>query len=184
MPLNSKAFEALLANFSMLDMTVVFGMIEREGDDFYNTAVVIKRGQLLGRYRKTELLAGEARVFSAGGDYPTFMVEDVCFGVNICKDLNYPALSAKVASLGASLLVCPCNNMLKHEAAIEWKDKHNEIRSQRCVESGLWLLSSDVTGNRDDRVALGPTALIDPTGKVVAQAVLEKPGMIVYQISN
>jgi hypothetical protein len=47
----------------------------------------------------------------------------------------------------------------------------------------VWLLSADVTGERDDRIALRPTAAIDPAGNVIAQVPLSEIGMVVTEIS-
>ena len=44
------------------------------------------------------------------------------------------------------------------------------------------MLSSDVTGERDDRVSYGPTALLNPQGEVVAQVPLLQPGLIVEEV--
>jgi predicted amidohydrolase len=44
----------------------------------------------------------------------------------------------------------------------------------------LWLISSDVTGERDGRIAWGPTAVLDPDGQVVAQLPLEEPGLLIF----
>ena len=71
-----------------LTPTLVFGLIESDGGSLFNTAVVVREGQLLGRYRKSHLLAGE-QVFKAGSEYPVFRVDGLTFGINICHDTNY-----------------------------------------------------------------------------------------------
>jgi predicted amidohydrolase len=43
-------------------------------------------------------------------------------------------------------------------------------------------MSSDITGERDGRVAWGPTAVLDPAGGVVSQLPLEKPGLLIYDM--
>lgn len=47
----------------------------------------------------------------------------------------------------------------------------------------MWLLSSDVTGEREGKIAYGPTALIDPSGKVVEQVPLMTEGLLVAEVS-
>ncbi len=181
--LDSEEFASLLEQFETLDLTIVFGMIETRDDVLFNTAVVVKNGVLEGAYRKINLLPGESKVFAPGNSYPLFNLEGIKFGINICYDLNFPNCANLVAKQGAQLLVCPCINMLKIKAAQEWKEKHNAIRALRCKESNLWLLSSDVTGERDGRISYGPTAVIDPAGRVVAQTLLNEPGSVSYEIS-
>ena len=68
------------------------------------------------------------------------------------------------------------------QAAIEWKDKHNQVRGERCRETGLWLVSADVIGERDGRIAWGPTAVLNPAGEVVAQLPLDRPGLLLFDL--
>ncbi len=180
---DSSPIKQLCRALEDIEATIVTGFIEKAGDDIYNSALVIRRGQVLGTYRKSYLLPGEKRVFAAGQDYPIFEADGLIFGVNICFDLQFAEAAAGVAGQGATLLVCPCNNMLRTHTAEDFKHKHNAIRADRCRETGLWLLSADVTGARDGRISYGPTAVIDPAGHVVAQAPLNVEGSVTHTIS-
>ncbi|MCB0189616.1 MAG: carbon-nitrogen hydrolase family protein, partial [Caldilineaceae bacterium] len=155
--LDGGEFANLLSQLRAVHAVLIFGLIEIKEDALYNTAVVVQQGKLLGAYRKTQLLPGEKSIFTPGRQFPTFTVEGLRFGINICYDTNFSQCATSVAAQGARLLLCPANNMMKIAAAIEWKEKHNAIRAQRCRESGLWLLSADVTGERKGRVSYGPT---------------------------
>lgn len=179
--LNSASFLSLLRQLPEDAPTTVVGLIEMAAGNLYNTAVVISRRSVVGCYRKRHLLQGE-RCFQPGEAAPTFDVDGLRFGVNICHDTNFPEASLPMAQQGALLLLCPANNMMRREAALEWKDRHNAIRGERCRETGLWLLSADVTGERDGRVAWGPTALLNPGGEVVAQLPLDAPGLLVWDL--
>jgi len=179
--LSSPAFRAVLDRLPKDGPMVVFGLIERDGERLFNTAAVVKRGVLVSRYRKRYLLKGEA-CFDPGDAAGVFTVGGLTFGINICHDTTVPAAAREVADLGAALIVCPANNMMRREAAELWKDRHNAIRGERCRETGLWMLSADVTGERDGRLALGPTSVIDPAGAVVAQLPLGVPGLLVFDL--
>jgi predicted amidohydrolase len=179
--LASPAFDSILMRLPRTGPMIVMGMIEMEAGHLFNTAVVVHRGALVGRYRKMRLLGGES-CFEAGSDSPLFAVEDLRFGINICYDTNFPEAARNLADRGAALTVCPANNMCRRKTAEALKDTHNAVRAERCRESGLWLISSDVTGARDGRVSWGPTAVIDPAGKVVAQLPLEKPGLLIFDL--
>jgi predicted amidohydrolase len=61
----SAGFTAVLARLAGIRPTLVIGMIERSGGSYYNTALVITHGQVVGRYRKTSLTGGES-VFTPG----------------------------------------------------------------------------------------------------------------------
>jgi predicted amidohydrolase len=179
--LASPAFEAVLKRLPNSGPTIVMGLIEAEQGRLFNTAVVLDRGAVIGRYRKVHLLGGE-RIFDAGSDSRVFEIAGLQFGINICYDTNFPEAARKVADLGASLLVCPANNMHLRNRAEALKDVHNSVRGERCRETGLWLVSADVTGERDGRISLGPTAVLNPAGDVVAQLPLGKTGLLLFDI--
>ncbi|WP_354043149.1 carbon-nitrogen hydrolase family protein [Devosia sp. UYZn731] len=179
--LASPAFAHILAQLSRSGPVIVFGLIELAERLLFNTAVVVDRGLLVGRYRKVHLLEGE-RVFTAGTDSAVFDIAGLRFGINICSDTNFAAAAQGVAELGASLIVCPANNMMSRESAERFKTVHNAVRGERCRETGLWLISSDITGERDGRISWGPTAVLNPDGDVVAQLPLEQAGLLVFDV--
>jgi predicted amidohydrolase len=181
--LASPEFAAILRRVSTFKCMIVLGLIEIQDGRLFNTAVVIHRGELIGRYRKTHLLDGEA-IFDPGSEYPIFEVGGLKFGINICYDTNFAESVAALAEQDAHLIVCPANNMMRRQTAEDWKSLHNTIRAQRAKETGLWLISSDVTGERDGRISYGPTAVIDPTGNVVAQVPLLETGMVVVDLRD
>ena len=180
--LKSAAFDRILADLADARPMLVFGLIEADGEMLYNTAVVVDAGRLVGTYRKANLLPGERSTFAPGAQPGIFEVDGLPFGVNICSDTQDAALALAVASAGAKLIVCPANNMMPRQKADYWKDRHNETRACRAREAGVWLMSSDVTGRHGDSVGLGPTCIMDPQGRVVAQVPPMKSGMVVAEI--
>ena len=179
--LTSPAFEAVLNRLPKTGPMIVMGLIEVEDGRLFNTAIVVDHGVLIGRYRKVHLLSGE-QIFDAGSDSHIFEIAGLRFGINICYDTNFPEAARKVAHLGASLILCPANNMHRRKTAEALKDVHNSVRGERCRETGLWLVSADVTGERDGRISWGPTAVLNPAVEVVAQLPLEKAGLLVFDI--
>lgn len=179
--LGSPAFATMLDRLDRFAPTLVIGLIERDGGRLYNTAAVIRRGRRLGTYRKTHLLSSE-RIFLPGTAYPVFETDGLKFGINICYDTNFPEAAAAVAAQGATVLLCPANNLLPTAAAEVWKDRHHEVRGRRAAETGLWVVSADVTGRREGWLALGPTSIINPAGKVVAQVPLHEAGLVMAEI--
>jgi predicted amidohydrolase len=181
--LNSSKFDAVLARLSRFGCMFVFGFIEKRDAHLFNSAAVVLHGKLHGCYRKTHLLAGES-LFKPGTEYPIFQRSALRFGINICYDTNFSDSAAAVAHQGAQLIVCPANNMMRRDVAAHYKAIHNEVRARRAKEHGVWLISSDITGDRDGRISYGPTAVINPSGKVVAQVPLMQTGMVVVDVEN
>lgn len=180
--LGSDRFGEVLARLAPLRQTLVLGMIERDGSHFFNSAVVITRGSVIGVYRKTHLTLGE-QTFTAGAEYPVFDLNGVRFGINICYDTRFSEASRPVAAQGADLLLVLSQNMMGRKSAEFWRPLHNAIRAERARETGMWLVSADVTGQRDDqRIGLGPTSVISPDAVVVAQVPPNTVGMVTAEI--
>jgi predicted amidohydrolase len=181
--LGSRAFGSVLARLAEVRPVLVLGMIEQAGEAYYNAAVVIAGGQVTGRYRKTFLTDGEWAFFTAGEHYRVFPCAGVMFGINISSDTRYPHAAAAVAARGARVLLVPAQNMMRRENALRWQHRHNEIRAHRARETGMWLASADVTGERDDtRIGLGPTGFISPTGEVLIQVPTGETGTAFAEI--
>jgi predicted amidohydrolase len=182
--LGSSGFAAVLAQLASIRQVLVLGMIERHRDRYYNTALVIAGGQVLGAYRKRYLTGGES-VFTPGDACPIFDCGGVRFGINICYDTQFPQAAASVAAGGARVLLVPAQNMMRREKALWWQARHNQIRMRRVAETGMWLVSADVTGERDGaRIGLGPTCAINPAGQVVTQVPTGATGMAIAEINE
>jgi predicted amidohydrolase len=180
----SAEFAVVLARLAAVRQRLVLGIIERRDRRYYNTALVIADAQVLGGYRKAFLTSGES-VFTPGDGYPVFDCAGVRFGINICHDTQFPQAAAAVAAAGARVLLVPAQNMMRRDRALSWQHRHNEIRVRRVQETGMWLVSADVTGERDDtRVGLGPTCVINPAGQVVAQVPTGVTGMAIAEIGQ
>lgn len=179
--LSSSNLKSILERLPKRGPMLVIGLIEAEEGKLFNSAVVIKNGEIAGCYRKTHLLKGES-IFEAGTSYPVFEIDGLRFGINICYDTNFPETALAIAKQNAELIVCPSNNMMRREKSEAMKHVHNEVRGERCRETGLWLISSDVTGENDNKISYGPTAVINPEGNVVSQVPLLEVGMVTAEI--
>lgn len=177
----SATFKTMLQRLAKYTPTIVFGLIEQDDANLFNTAVVIKNGKLIGRHRKTHLLDGE-QIFKAGSKYPVFQINGLKFGINICYDTQFSEAAKNLAKQGATLILCPSNNMMRYETAEKYKHLHHKMRIERVNETKVWLLSSDVTREHNGRISYGPTSAINPDGQVVKQVPLMETGMIIVDI--
>ena len=184
----SGQFAAILKQLEHVKPALVFGAGEKKSGKYFNSAVVVNRGEMIGAYRKTHLIDPNEAFFTPGTDYPIFDIKGLKYGINICYDAQFADAAKAVADQGARLLLLPAQNMLRCEIAEYWKDKHNEIRSERVKENGFWFISSDVTGIRPpgqygvEHIAYGPTLAMNPKAEIVAQVPLMTVGLITVDI--
>jgi hypothetical protein len=90
-------------------VNVVFGILERQDDVLYNTAVLLNRdGDIVGKYRKVQLPLSEASSGIAPGDsVPVFETDFGRVALLICHDLSFPEPAREAALRGAELLLVP-----------------------------------------------------------------------------
>jgi predicted amidohydrolase len=184
----SPQFAAILRQLEDINPVLVFGVNEKKANKYYNSAVVVNRGEVFGVYRKTHLIDPNELFYTVGNEYPVFEIKGFTYGINICYDTQFPNAGKKIADQNAHLLLSPAQNMLKHETAEYWKNKHSELCAERVRETGLWFVRSDVTGIRPsgqygvERIGYGPTLAMNPKAEIVAQVPLMTVGMITADI--
>lgn len=177
--LSSQKFSEILANLIEFTTCAIIGIIEIEDGKLFNTAIVVREGKLLGKYRKTHPQEG---IFEAGTEYPVFDIKGHKFGINICYDANFPEASQKLAEQGAEIIFFPLNNVLPIASAEKWRYKHVENLIQRARETSAWVVSSDVITRHDQTTGYGCSAIVSPTGEVVEKVQELSEGFVVVEL--
>jgi predicted amidohydrolase len=140
---------------------VIFSLIERDGDIFYNTAVLLGReGQIIGKYRKTHLalFEGENGV-TPGNEYPVFTTDFGRIGILICWDSWFPETARILRLKGAEMLFVPTAG----DGPIQ--------TVARAVDNGVHVISAGTNGGaRTSRI-------IDPTGRIIGAVKSRKAGV-------
>jgi predicted amidohydrolase len=136
---------------------IAVSLYEREGHLVYNTAVLLSsEGKLLGKYRKVCLPHGEVeKGVAPGAEYPVFDTKFGKVGLMICYDGFYPEVARALTANGAEVIAWPvwgCDPLL--------------ARARAC-ENRVYVVSSTFTDPKNDWMI---SAIIDPAGKVLAQA--------------
>lgn len=94
-----------------LNIHLILGFLEIDGDAYYNTAALLgPKGELVGKYRKTHFAQGydvNPPGYSPGADYPVFDTGNLKVGMMICFDRTMPEPARLLALGGADLIACP-----------------------------------------------------------------------------
>ena len=151
-------------------------MAVRRGTKAVNRAFVIDaEGAVAAQYDKIHLfdvdLAGgeswrESSAYDGGGNA---MIADLPFGrfgLAICYDIRFPQLFRAYGDAGDEVLTAPaCFTRQTGEA--HW----HVLQRARAIENGAWMISAAQAGLHDDgRETYGHSLIVDPWGKVVADA--------------
>lgn len=99
-------------------------------------------------------------------------------GIAICYDIRFPALYRALAEAGATVLTAPaCFTRQTGEA--HW----HLLQRARAVETGSFMISAAQGGRHEDgRETYGHSLIVDPWGRVLAEAEGAEPGVILAEI--
>jgi predicted amidohydrolase len=143
---------------------IAFSIVERDGSDLFNTAVLIDRtGRIAGTYRKVQLPFEEVSIgIAPGSGFPVFETDFGKVGLLICHDASFPEAARELSLKGAEIILMPI-----------WGGRQTLVRA-RAIENGLYVVTSGYNY---------PSEIIAPTGEVIAAAPVEKgPAVAVAEI--
>lgn len=99
-------------------------------------------------------------------------------GLSICYDLRFPQLFRAQALSGAEVLAVPAS-FTRQTGEAHW---HVLLRA-RAIENGAWVIAAAQGGKHEDgRETYGYTLIVDPWGRVVADAGNNEPGIVLAEI--
>ena len=120
----------------------VFGMLERDGEQVFNAAVLTGPEGVLGSYRKVHLPFLGVDKFVGFGDRPfaVHAAADVKIGMNICYDAAFPEASRTLALLGADVIALPTN----WPPGAECVSAH--VINARAMENAVYMIAVNRVG--------------------------------------
>jgi N-carbamoylputrescine amidase len=155
-----------------LQVTIVGGFAELDGDDLYNSVVVIgPDGLSHGLYRKLHLFGKEQGLFQPGNlGLPVVDVAGIRIGVLVCYDLRFPEAMRILALQGAQLIVVPTAWVSGYDADDQVGGRIGQVDGA-LVQANLncvFLCCADHVGETDDTEFLGRSVIVDPFGRPLA----------------
>jgi predicted amidohydrolase len=148
------------------DLFCAVGMLERDGERLYNTALLLGPSGVAARYRKAHIpFVGVDRFVERGGD--PFDPADTPvgrIGLEICYDMRFPEISRALALRGAEIILHP-TNWVGTAATIA------EIMPRtRAVENRVYFATANRIGVERGTRFIGQSLIVDPDGNVLARA--------------
>jgi len=99
-------------------------------------------------------------------------------GLAICYDLRFPQLFRAQALAGAEMLTVPAA-FTRQTGEAHW---HVLLRA-RAIENGAWVVAAAQGGRHEDgRETYGHSLIVDPWGRIVAEADHDEPAVVIADI--
>jgi predicted amidohydrolase len=163
-----------------LDIAVVAGLLERDphvAGLLYDTAVLIdRRGELVGRYRKSHLYPAEHRLFRSGDELPVFVVDGLRVGVAMCFEAAFPPIFSTLGLRGAELVLSPSAVPVGFEHLLRLRTR------ARAQDNQLFVATVNQVGEQGGVRFCGESQVADPRGEVVAAAPAQEEALTVAEL--
>jgi predicted amidohydrolase len=148
-------------------------VVEIDEGKLHNTAVLLgPTGEIVHSYRKVHLFGfdhGEAVMLTAGTDVSTYPIGDFAtMAMTTCYDIRFPELYRLFVDAGAELVIVPAG----------WPaarlDHWLLLLRARAVENQLFVIGCNQVGTQEGVVLGGHSLVVDPWGRIVAEAGAEE----------
>jgi N-carbamoylputrescine amidase len=164
-----RTFQEFSSKYNVGMVITIFEEDKKIRGTFYDTAIFINKGKVLGKYRKTHIpqLPGyyEKFYFKPGKDYPVFDFGDFKVGSVICYDRHFPEGVRILALKGAEIVTIPTTTNFYPEL---WE---LELRAHAAFNT-IYVVGVNRTpevfqGKEIDY--FGKSLVADPMGRIVKE---------------
>lgn len=161
-----------------LDIHVVYGTLELDGDRLFNAAVLVGPDGVVGVYRKSHLPFLGVDKFATQGDTPyrVYDIGGVKVGMLICYDGSFPEATRCLMLEGADLVCLPTNWPTGGIGAAEF------LTAARAYENTIYFAAINRVGDERGFHFIGRSRICGPDGRTVGEVWNEEPGVMLAEI--
>jgi predicted amidohydrolase len=140
--------QALAKTASDKNGYVVSGLMEKDGDKLYNTAVLVGPEGYIGKYRKTHLWDIDKTFYEPGDiGFPVFDLPFGRIGICICYDQTFPEVSRIYAMQDVDIICSPTNWVVIPGLATPEDPTWSYIARTQAQVNGVYMVCADRIGN-------------------------------------
>ncbi|MFZ3073095.1 MAG: nitrilase-related carbon-nitrogen hydrolase [Thermodesulfobacteriota bacterium] len=157
---------------------IIAPIFEKAGDDYFNTAFVVEKGKILGKYRKIhvpQIPLWEERSYFKAGDlgFPVFKTSFATIGALLCWDVFFPEAFRVLTLKGAEVVFAPTASAFLHSSA-KW-----ETAIQAASHAnGIFVFRVNRTGKEEKQEFYGRSFCLGPDGEFVTKPAGAAEGVI------
>lgn len=145
------------------ETAIAIGLYEKEGEEIYNTTVLVDPEGLKMSYRKTHLWLDDQNKVKAGNCFRSCDWQNTRVGVIICYDVEFPETARAVAEMGTELLIITDGNMEPYGHV------HRTAIQARAQENQMYVAMANRVGKGSRDAFVGESVIADPYGNIIAE---------------
>jgi NAD+ synthase (glutamine-hydrolysing) len=163
---------------------LLVGYPQRDGEQLYNAAALIRAGKIIATYRKQLLpnysVFDEMRYFKPGGEPCVVEVKGLPIGITICEDVWQPEPVRQSVAAGARLLI----NLNASPYHMQKGREREEVVAARCRENGVAIVYVNLVGGQDELVFDGDSFVLDAQAKLTQRGALLAEDLFTVEIEH
>jgi predicted amidohydrolase len=146
--------------------SIVAGIIERDGNKYYNSSVFTRPDGSISRYRKIHLFNTEKNFFEPGNEsFNVFDFKGIKIGIAICFDWFFPEAMRILMLKGADIICHPSNLVLPY---------CQDAMVTRSIENRVYTITANRIGREKrgdyDFKFTGKSQITSPSGEILKRA--------------
>ncbi|MEK6482090.1 nitrilase family protein [Catalinimonas sp. 4WD22] len=176
------------------DVYILAGLVERDGDQLYNTYICVDQNGLIAKFRKIHPFI--SKYLSAGGEYAVFDIKGWKCGILICYDNNVIENVRATTLLGAEIIFAPhvtaCTpSAMPGRGYVEdklWENRKEDpvpLRQEfdgpkgrgwllrwlpaRAYDNGVYYAFTNPIGYDGEHLKNGNSMILDPYGEILTE---------------
>lgn len=160
-PISGPSMSQLVQLSAQHSKYIACGMLEKSGDDLFNSSVLVGPAGVVGVYRKIHLpfLGVDRFVTSSLEPQQVFEIGGIRVGMHICYDGSFPEATRVLALLGADLVILPTNWPPGADTFAEY------IPHARALENHIYFMAVNRVGEERGFQFIGNSKFCLPTGR-------------------
>ena len=166
----------------------------------YNTSIIVDAdARIIGKYRKVHLPGHaeydrnrkwqhlEKRYFEVGNlGFPIWNTMDGVFGMCLCNDRRWPETYRVMGLKNVEMVLLgyntPTLNSMTDDEGADLRMFHNHLSMQAgAYQNSTWVVGAAKAGNEDGFDLMGGSAIVAPTGEIVAEAETRDDELVVAE---
>ncbi|TQI80937.1 (R)-amidase [Serratia fonticola] len=161
--LTSKELEQVVMASRRADLAVAVGFLEQQGEQLFNSSVLITPEQgIYLHYRKSHLWTNERAEAQAGDRLVCGLWRGRRIGLLICYDIEFPEASRALALMGCDLLLVTDGNMDPYGHV------HRNALLSRAQDNQMFVAMANRAGQGCGMHFAGESLVADPLGREIA----------------